>query len=207
MFENNCNTFYLAEPLNILIDPGLKNYVDLLFDNMKKDGLNPDDIKYVVNTHGHPDHYEGSVHFNNREDVKIAMYKDEISFIEQFGPEFANMLGMDFPEIEYNIPLNEGIWNVNNTELEIIHTPGHSPGSVCIYWKDKKAMFCGDLVFEMSFGRVDFPGGNPRQLIESIKKISEYNIEYLLPGHTNIITGKVNIEKNFNIIAQYFSMI
>ncbi|MCP4133208.1 MAG: MBL fold metallo-hydrolase [bacterium] len=206
IFENNSNAFYFAEPLNILFDPGLKNHVDARLSDMEKDGLNPADIKYIINTHCHPDHFEGTLNFLEK-DVQIGMHEEEIEFYNQEGPAFFRMFGMPFPDIKFDVVLKEGIWKVGDTELEVIHTPGHSPGSVCIYWKEKKAMACGDLVFEESFGRVDFPGGDGRKLVESINKISQMDIEILLPGHMNMIVGKDNVVKNFDIISKYFSIV
>ncbi len=202
-FVNNANMFYFGEPLNILFDPGLKNYLDVRLEEMKKDGLNPRDIKYCVNTHCHPDHFEGSLDFSAKK-IPLAMHEDEIDFYNKLGPQFFQMFGMAFPKIEFNIVMKEGTWNVDGTDLEIYHTPGHSPGSISIYWKEKKALVCGDLVFEQSVGRVDFPGGDGSKLIESIKRISKLDIEYLLPGHMNIITGANAVKKNFEMIENYY---
>ena len=63
VFENNCNMYYFGEPLNILFDIGLKNYIDVRLEDMKRDGLDPAKIQYLVNTHSHPDHSEGSSFF------------------------------------------------------------------------------------------------------------------------------------------------
>ena len=204
--ENNCNMFYIGEPFNMLFDPGLKNHVDTRLNEIKQDGLNPEDIKYIVNTHSHPDHFEGAECFKDK-NTKLCMHGDEINFYNQEGPGFCQMFGMPFITYEFDEILKEGKWEVEGNELEIFHTPGHSPGSVCIYWKEKKALICGDLVFEQSFGRVDFPGGDGKLLKESILKISELDIEYLLPGHMNIITGADNVKQNFEIVKQHFSMV
>ncbi len=202
-FVNNANMFYFGEPLHILFDPGLKNYMDVRFEEMKHDGLNPDDIRFVVNTHCHPDHFEGSLSFKDT-DVKIGMHEEEISFYQKMGPGFFQMFGMQIPQLEFKLPLKEGIWEVGGTALEIFHTPGHSPGSISVYWKEKKTLVCGDLVFEQSVGRVDFPGGDGKKLVESVKKISELDIEILLPGHMNIITGAANVKKNFDLLVKYY---
>ncbi len=202
-FVNNANMFYFGDPLNILFDPGLKNYLDMRYEEMKKDGLNPKDIRYCINTHCHPDHFEGSLDFAGK-NIPLGMHEEEISFYNKLGPQFFQMFGMAFPKIEFNIVMKEGLWNVAGTDLEIYHTPGHSPGSISIYWKEKKTLVCGDLVFEQSVGRVDFPGGDGKKLIESIKRISKLDIEYLLPGHMNIITGAQAVKKNFEMIENYY---
>jgi len=206
-FVNNANMFYFGDPLNICFDPGLKNYLDTRSEEMKNDGLDFNGIQMIVNTHCHPDHFEGSIFFADR-GVPIAMHGDEISFYEKIGPMFFQMFGMSFPNIRFDHILKEGSWNVNGIELEVYHTPGHSPGSIAVYWKEKKALVCGDLVFEQSVGRVDFPGGDSRKLIESIKKIAALDVEYLLPGHMNIITGRDAVRRNFDMIERYyFSML
>jgi hydroxyacylglutathione hydrolase len=202
-FVNNANMFYFGEPLNILFDPGLKNYIDTRFNEMKSDGIDTGDIRWIVNTHSHPDHFEGSLLFSEKK-TPIAMHEDEIAFYNNIGPQFFQMFGMPFPKVDFQVVLKEGIWEVAGTELQVFHTPGHSPGSISIYWKEKKALLCGDLVFEQSVGRVDFPGGDAKKLVESIKKISQLDIEILLPGHMNIITGASAIRKNFELIERYY---
>ncbi len=206
VFENNCNMYYFGEPYNILFDPGLAKYLDVRFEEMKKDGLDPNDVKLVVATHSHPDHFEGIQHFQDK-GIPVAMHKDEIEFYETEGPRFCQMFGMPFPEVNFDHVLEDGTWDTGSGELEVLHTPGHSPGSVSVYWKDKKALACGDLVFEMSFGRVDFPGGDGKKLTESIRRIASMDIEYLMPGHMNCITGAENVKKNFHAVEQYFSML
>jgi len=203
-FENNCNTYFLGEPLNILVDPGLKNHVNSRLKDMENDGIDTEKIRYVLDTHCHPDHFEGTMPFIEK-GIPVAMHREEIDFFNKMGPEFFSMFRMPFPEIEFDVVLEEGIWEVNGTELQVFQTPGHSPGSVCIYWKEKKTLVCGDLIFEKSFGRVDFPGGDEQKLVESIRRMSKLDVEILLPGHMNIITGADNVKRNFQILEQYFS--
>lgn len=206
-FENNCNMYYFGDPLNILFDPGLARQMDIRLNDFMADKLDPDDIRYVFNTHSHPDHFEGSQHFMGK-NIPIAMHRDEIDFVNEVGPKFFAMMGMNFPELRFDMILEEGPLLINGVELEIYHTPGHSPGSICVYWKDKKALVCGDLVFRESVGRVDFPGGSGEKLKESIEKISSLDIEYLLPGHMEYIAGASEVKKNFDLIKRYvFSMI
>jgi len=206
VFENNCNMFYFSEPLNMLFDPGLVRHMDLRFEAMKKDGINPDDIKYVVNTHSHPDHFEGSYLFADK-GIPVGMHKEDLDFINEFGPSFSQMLGMQMPPVKISDILAEGKWKVGDIELEIFHTPGHSPGSISVYWPEKKALVCGDLIFEASVGRVDFPGGDGGILKKSIERMEMLDIEIILPGHMNFIQGKGKVIRNFEIIRSYFSFI
>jgi hydroxyacylglutathione hydrolase len=204
VFENNCNMYYFGEPLNILFDIGLRNYIDVRFDDLKKDSQDPAKIQYILNTHCHPDHFEGSFEFMDK-DITVGMLKEEIDFIEKEGSSgLLNMMGFDVPDLNNILALKEGTWKVGDTELEIIHTPGHSPGSICVYWPEKKALVCGDLVFERSVGRTDFPGGNSELLKKSVEKISKLDIEFLLPGHMGLIKGKDEVKANFDYIMNQF---
>jgi glyoxylase-like metal-dependent hydrolase (beta-lactamase superfamily II) len=79
-------------------------------------------------------------------------------------------------------------------------TPGHSPGSICLYWPAKKALFTGDVVFNQGIGRTDLPGGSGEQLKNSIQRISRLDVEYILTGHGNIVAGKEAVQENFKKI-------
>ncbi len=203
VFDNNCNSFYFGEPLNILFDPGLKNYTDSLLKQMEADGVDIEKMGFVINTHSHPDHVEGTINFT-KYDIPAGMHREEIKYYREHGPDFYNWMGMEFQEIKFDIELEEGYLQIGDVELEVYKTPGHSPASVCIYWREKKVLVCGDLIFNNSFGRFDFPGGNAELLKESIRKISQLDIEYLLPGHMDIVVGKENVEKNFRQVMEYF---
>jgi glyoxylase-like metal-dependent hydrolase (beta-lactamase superfamily II) len=86
--------------------------------------------------------------------------------------------------------------------FQVIQTPGHSPGSICLYWSDRKVLFTGDVVFDQGIGRTDLPGGNGRALKESIKSISRLDVEYLLPGHGEIVSGREAVKANFTDIER-----
>ncbi len=207
VFENNSNMFYFGEPLNMLFDPGLSRHLDLRFEAMRKDGIDPDKIKRVVITHSHPDHFEGGEYFMKK-GIPVGMHTDEIAFVKEVGPKFFEMMGMPFPSLTFDLPMQEGPWKVGDVELEVFLTPGHSPGSICVYWPEKKTLVCGDLVFKESVGRVDFPGGSAEKLKQSIEKIASLDIEYLLPGHMDYIAGARDVKRNFDLIKQYvFSML
>ena len=85
-FENNCNSFYIGGNIGALIDPGLTKHVPDLLEKMAQDGIESKDIRYIVNTHSHPDHFEGSEYFYDQ-GVKIALHKDELDFLQGSGGE------------------------------------------------------------------------------------------------------------------------
>ncbi|MEM2327357.1 MAG: MBL fold metallo-hydrolase, partial [Archaeoglobaceae archaeon] len=104
---------------------------------------------------------------------------------------FASVFGLRFKLFDPDIVLKGGeIFELGETKLEIIHTPGHSPGSICLYEPKRKWLFSGDTVFAYgSFGRYDLPGGDPEKLIKSIELLSKLEVENLYPGHEDVVEG------------------
>jgi glyoxylase-like metal-dependent hydrolase (beta-lactamase superfamily II) len=200
-FDNNCNSYYIGGGVQALIDPGLSHYVPDLLHQMSTDGIKKEDIRYIINTHSHPDHFQGSELFDP-EVVKIALHKKEIEFLKGVGGELYGLFGITVPHMTVNFPLNESNVILGDQTFKIILAPGHSPGSIGLFWPEQKALFCGDVIFDQSVGRTDFPGGNSGLLKKSIISFSELELELLFPGHMGIVSGKGNIQDNFNIIIQ-----
>src|SRR4030042_736157 len=99
----------------------------------------------------------------------------------------------------------EGELKLGTKTFQVLHPPGHSPGSISLYWPEKKALFTGDVVFPMGVGRTDFPGGDGGLLRDSIEKLAQLDAEYLLSGHGEVIKGKKNIQRNYAYIrTNYF---
>jgi hydroxyacylglutathione hydrolase len=180
-YDNNCNSFYI--------------------ESMKLDGIQETDIRYVINTHSHPDHFEGSAYFAP-DKVKIAMHDDEIAFLNGEGGGLYGLFGMSAPAVDINMSLKEGNLVLGDELFEIIHIPGHSPGSVGLYCPARKALFCGDVIFDQSVGRTDFPGGSGAQLKESIRSLAGLDIEFLFPGHMGMVEGAENVQRNFKVVIQ-----
>ena len=202
-YENNCNSFYLGGAVQALIDPGLTIYLDDLLLQMKRDGINREDIRYVINTHSHPDHFEGSEVFASDENVSLGLLKEEFDFYNSSGKEMYRMFGLGAPDIHIDMLLESGTLELGGEPFEIIHVPGHSPGSLALYWPARKALFPGDVIFVQNVGRTDFPGGSAELLKDSIQRISELDSEYLLPGHMGIIQGADAVKKNFQIVQDH----
>jgi len=110
--------------------------------------------------------------------------------------------GIGIEAIQPDFLLKEGELTLDQTQLWVIHTPGHSTGSICLYWPEENGLFTGDLVFQSGFGRTDLPGGNSEQLKASIQKVAELDVKWLLPGHGNIISSTSEVKANFDQISQ-----
>lgn len=201
-FENNCNSFFIGGNVRALIDPGLTVFLPDLLKKMEEDGIDPDTIQYVINTHSHPDHFEGSAFFTDNTGIRIGMHHDDIAFLNDIGKDMYGMFGMDLPKVDIDMPMEEGPLELRGEAFEILHTPGHSPGSLSLYWPARKALFPGDVIFDQNIGRTDFPGGSGALLKESIHKLSRLDVDYFLPGHMGIIVGEEEVKRNFRFVIE-----
>jgi hydroxyacylglutathione hydrolase len=199
--ENNCNSYLIDGSFRILIDPGHQHLLPELLNSLNSMSIRPEDIDLVVGTHSHPDHIE-ALHSFSSSSTMLTMGEMEYRYVqEQAAHLFSFRLEPDFL-------LMEGTLKAGTTELQVIRTPGHSPGSICLYWPSQKALFAGDVIFERGVGRTDLPGGSGEQLKESIRRLSSLDIELLLPGHGNIIKGKDEVMTNFSLVEEiYFGLL
>jgi hydroxyacylglutathione hydrolase len=202
---NNANSYLIRSGQVVLVDPGHVAHLNLLFQSMRIDGIHEDTIQGVIATHVHPDHVEGLLAFGNRP-VWTAMGMKDETFMRESGGEMYRMMGTSAPNLRVDVLLKEGELTLSGEVFQVLETPGHSPGSVCIYWPSRKALFAGDVIFEMGVGRTDFPGGDGKALIQSIERLARLDAELILPGHGNPIVGRKRIERNYEIIRDtYFA--
>ncbi len=79
-----------------------------------------------------------------------------------------------------------------NYTFKVLHTPGHTPGSICLYDEKKGVLISGNTFFGFCIGRTDLPGGSEKDLFNSLKTLSSLSIELLLPGHGEPVKGKIS---------------
>lgn len=194
------NCYLIVDEKKMLIDVG--GDVEFIFSAVKK-YMNPKELDYVVLTHSHFDHAAAAGFFKGIS--KIFMHKLEYSFLKTYG--FVSFFGVQFRPFEPDTELAGGeVFDLGEIELEVIHTPGHSPGSICLYEPRRKWLFSGDTVFAYgSFGRVDFPGGSARDLIKSLEILSKLDVENLYPGHEEVVEGdaKEHITRSLKIAKMF----
>jgi hydroxyacylglutathione hydrolase len=179
MLSTNC---YIASSKEtqeaIIIDPGidLSSEAEPILDYIAAKKLN---VKFIVNTHGHDDHIKGNAFFQRKFNVPICIHILDEHFIEDLEKD-------NFPP---NLLFKDGsLIKVGNETLKVLHTPGHTPGSICLF--DEKLVFTGDTLFAGGIGRTDFLGGSMSEMRASLKKLMELPLNLLLyPGHgeTSII--------------------
>lgn len=158
--------------------------------------IDPSKIKQIIITHEHYDHCGGVRNLYNltNKNAKVLAHINAVEKIEKGESEFAKMLGGRMPKMPVDFGLKDGDEiRIGDELFLIIHTPGHTPGSMCLYSKESKSLFSGDTVFAYgSFGRYDFPGGNARELRESIRRLAKLDVLNLYPGHDQFIEGDGN---------------
>jgi hydroxyacylglutathione hydrolase len=163
----------------VIIDPG-GNEDDILTacqqENLK--------VKYIVNTHGHPDHVCGNRQLKEATGAEIVMHSADADFFSQSSVEqFFSQLGLPAsPPVDKRVEDGDTL-TFGNENLAVIHTPGHTPGGICLY--SQPNLFTGDTLFAGGVGRTDFPGGSTQQLLTSIKEhiLSLPPETIVWPGH------------------------
>ncbi len=170
----------------------------------------------VVTTHIHWDHIGGHKYFDN-----IAVYEKEADWLSGNFPipiqavkknlmykpcKFPNNFSIDDYEIFQGIPQrilhNEDCLDLGNRQVEVIHTPGHSPGHCCFYERDRKYLYSGDLIYS---GCLDafYPTTDPKSFFQSIQKVQLLDIKRILPAHYKLLMPVDiidRIEKAFNTL-------
>jgi len=200
----DANTYVIKDKITVLIDPGLENYLGRRLEEMREDGIDPKEVDLIMITHLHPDHCDATAALKELSDAKVALHPSQLKYLDIMAEEASKFLGIGIEKkFDADLVIEEKL-NIENTELKVLHTPGHSPGSVCFYALDKKILICGDLVFEKSVGRTDLPFGNKEELKSSIKKVSILDTELLLPGHGAIIEGKNNVKRNYEFVKEFY---
>ncbi|ASJ12783.1 MBL fold metallo-hydrolase [Thermococcus thioreducens] len=158
----------------------------------------------IFNTHEHFDHIGGNVALKRwlegkGMEVPFAAHEVTAKTLER-GDDYiilAYSYGMKFEPQKVDIRLKDGDeLRIGSLRLELIHTPGHTAGSSCLYLDDEvKIMFTGDTLFNGTVGRTDLPTGNGWKLQESLERLLEYEVEFGLPGHGWVVKdwkGNIN---------------
>jgi len=146
---------------------------------LKTIGKSLDSIKLVINTHCHFDHIGGNGYFT---EACLAAHEEAAPVIEK-GDEkasYADFFNGHLHPHKVDTKLKEG--DVING-LKVIHTPGHTPGSMCLLDEKNSILFSGDTIFSDGIGRTDMPGGDDEALAKSVESLSGLKFGKLLPGH------------------------
>ncbi|MDD6473793.1 MAG: MBL fold metallo-hydrolase [Bacteroidales bacterium] len=198
-FSENCYVLFDDSKEAVIIDPGCYSNFEkeALCKYIQENGLS---IRHVLLTHIHIDHIFGTPYLKEHFNVSPEAHEEDLFLIEG-SLRMAAMFGIPYKE---NIPfpckyLKEGdrIF-FGHSSLQVLHIPGHSPGSIAFYSEKDNAVFTGDALFAGSVGRTDLEGGDHSRLIQSIR-----DKLFTLPSHTKVYPGHgpmtdIETEKNYN---------
>jgi hydroxyacylglutathione hydrolase len=191
MLSTNCYVVNCPKTQEaIIIDPGLDvlSEAEQIIRYVDKSTLK---VKFIVNTHGHSDHISGNSILRKKYSVPVCIHAYDAHFITGLGENTqpANIL------LEDEEPLKFG-----KVTLNIMHTPGHTPGSISL--AGEKLVFTGDTLFAGGIGRTDLPGGSDRDMRRSLEKLLRLPEHYIVyPGHGAAST--IGEEKRGNPFLQW----
>ncbi|MBB6146688.1 glyoxylase-like metal-dependent hydrolase (beta-lactamase superfamily II) [Silvibacterium bohemicum] len=164
----------------MVIDPG-DNIPDILA-RLAKHKLT---LKQIIITHGHIDHVGGALQLKRITGAPVLMNEKDMELLEIMDVQ-AGWLGMTPPEVAPpDMSADDGmVVGIANHAAQVIYTPGHTQGSICLHFAPEKLLIAGDTLFAGSVGRTDLPGGNSAQILASI-----HNRLLVLPEETRVIPG------------------
>lgn len=190
-FDSN---YYLIDD-NILVDTGAGQNKDYLFSKLRENGVEPENIELVVNTHCHFDHIGGNHYFP---DAKIAIHKLDAVSIKNKDTLGTSMSVFDEPgNCRVDIELEEGD---KIADFEVIHTPGHTKGGICLW--DGENLISGDTIFAGGgVGRMDI-GGDYQDMKNSVESLTKLDVKNIYPGHGPIVenNGKDHIKLSYSFL-------
>jgi len=178
----------------IIIDPG--DAPNAIINMIKDSGYT---VEAIVITHGHVDHIGGINGVKKHTSAKLMIHRQDAKMLTSAAANFSMFMGKPVTSTAADELLDDGsVVKVGNLELKVLHTPGHTPGGICLASDTDKVIFSGDTLFYGSIGRTDFPGGSYDALIKSIKeKLLVYADETVVyPGHGT--PTSIGFERQYN---------
>jgi glyoxylase-like metal-dependent hydrolase (beta-lactamase superfamily II) len=182
------NVYLILDERPILVDAGMMAAPTLR--NIKK-LIDPQKIEMIVLTHCHHDHSGAAPELKAATGARLLLSEKEVGAVGDDLASVAYLFGQQAPQYEVDQTLKEGmVLDIGEWKLEVMETPGHSQGSLCLYEPRAKVLFSGDTVFpDGNIGRTDMYGGSTSDLVASIERLTGLDVEIMYPGHMEI-TGR-----------------
>ena len=183
MLQTNCYIANCTETREaIIIDPGFGSALEAEegFTHLNWNGLK---LKFIVNTHGHPDHSCGNATIKKTFNVPICIHEADAYMLGETGKTTARYFGFNCTSPPADILLHEGdSVKFGKTNLKVLHSPGHSNGSIILIGENET--YTGDTLFSGSIGRTDFPASSNSAMQLSLKKLLQLPDNLMVyPGH------------------------
>ena len=181
LFETNTYVVHDEQGNALLVDPACYSEYDKQV-LLRYVELNKLTMRAIIATHGHLDHLWGAKWASEQWKLPVQIHEADIPMVKAMQQQY-NMFGIRRTAEPFEVEL----LTANHLPFTLISTPGHTPGSVCLYWPEEKMLLSGDTLFRMGYGRTDLPGGNMGQLVASLDRLFELPVDTLVyPGHGEI---------------------
>jgi glyoxylase-like metal-dependent hydrolase (beta-lactamase superfamily II) len=192
-----CNCTLLGDETTgeaMVIDPG--DNIPQILSRLAKHGLT---LKQIVITHAHIDHVGGALKLKKQTGAPILLNQQDLPLLEMMDMQ-AGWLGIQTPEVAPPDASAEDhlVVGLQNYPAQVLHTPGHTPGSICLHFAPQKLLIAGDTLFAGSIGRTDLPGGDFKTIIRSIRDrlLPLPEDTRVIPGHGSVTTIGEERESN-----------
>lgn len=189
----DCNVFIIeSKGESLLVDSGLGGGMMQSFGLQKnsvnelEEAINLKNVKQVLLTHGHIDHVGGVMALQSKLDLEVITSEIEAKHLKVGDSSYIEpFLGSKCPTVTVSREVNEGTFlDVGEFSFKVLHTPGHTHGSISLWDSRNQILISGDTVFPQgSFGRTDLRTGDSKELIASLERLSHLKVKFLLPGH------------------------
>ncbi|HMA59405.1 MAG TPA: MBL fold metallo-hydrolase [Halanaerobiales bacterium] len=178
----NCYLIGKKNSKAIVIDPG--DEIDKIMALVEKNNV---EVEKIINTHGHFDHISANNELKEKTNAEVYIHEKDKDALVNPEKNLSTHLGqknlVELKEADHILREGDTV-QIEDYSFEVLHTPGHSPGSISLYDSNKKILISGDTIFSMGVGRTDFPGCSQEELINSIE-----NKLLTLPDETKVYPG------------------
>jgi glyoxylase-like metal-dependent hydrolase (beta-lactamase superfamily II) len=200
----DCCVYLIDTGKLVMIDTGAGKSIDRLVDNINSLGLIPENLTTVIVTHAHIDHIGSLLAFKQRFGVKIIAHEGDVSSIETGKHVGAEYYGVDYQpcKVDEVVTGEKKCIDIGDTAFEILHIPGHTPGSIVVTFNSKngKVLFGQDIHGPYH----KMWGGDPLKALISLQKLRSLKADILCEGHFGVIMGADRVE---SFIQEYIDFL
>jgi len=174
------NVYVIGENNITLVDAGNGSVANRIIPKLQRLGLDAKSVRQLVLTHPHLDHVGGTTEIAGKTPAKVLLFHEDVAALDLDRVRTVGLKDGDSVETEKG-------------PLTVVHTPGHTHGSICLFDEKRRILFSGDTVFSGgSFGRCDLEGGGIQDMISSLERLSKLSVDALLPGHGDFVLRRAS---------------